>query len=247
MKLYHGTDGGSVDEILEHGLRPRTATGRSNWDHNDMESIPDHVYLTRYYALHFCKSAVDDVFEDEMAIFEINLEPLREDALYPDEDYVTEMANKTGADLGFGETWDDLTLAQKTRVIRNNIDQFQPAWRDSLRALGNISHKGTIPAEAITRVSVINDPPSEFVMNIDPVINTTNAAIVGPRYEWYTRLVFDEDVSVDEFAKVDHWPSEDELAEMEPQVQSMHESRREYIQDLIDGEFYSVRENPAAI
>jgi RNA:NAD 2'-phosphotransferase (TPT1/KptA family) len=29
--VYHGTDAEHVDEILENGLQPREATGRSNW------------------------------------------------------------------------------------------------------------------------------------------------------------------------------------------------------------------------
>ena len=240
--LYHGTDAEHIDDIFEEGLKPRQTTGRSNWSHSDMESIPNHVYLSRLYGIYFGKCAVENPFEEDFAVFEIDVRRLNHDQLYPDEDYIVMAIRDDIIDLDLGEKWEGASLKEKTRAIRNQIAQFQSYWDASLAQLGNISYRGTIPPGAIRKASHIHDPPMEFVTALDPTISIMNARVLGPKYEWYTNLIFDKDVSLDDYRQIEAIP--EDLDDLDEEARELHESRLEKGRDLIEGDFWTVRENP---
>jgi RNA:NAD 2'-phosphotransferase (TPT1/KptA family) len=50
MKLYHGTAGESVPTILKHGVKPRRATKKNNWEHS-VASHEHAVYLASAYEI----------------------------------------------------------------------------------------------------------------------------------------------------------------------------------------------------
>ncbi len=245
---YHGTDAEFVDEILDSGLKPRQSTGRSNWSENDMESIPNHVYLSRLYGIYFGIAAVDSPMEDPLAVYEIDVSKLSSEDLYPDEDFI-EQAIRRGS-FGIEPPTDynhAASLAERTHIIREHIEEYQDEWMQSFTVFGNISHKGKIPSQAISRVSVI-DAPSEFIMQIDPTITIENAMLVGDRYEFYTNLVFDEAVTIDDAFAALNIP-QIEIPESFPadnaDVMRQHvEGQRNAVEDLLQGEFWDVRENP---
>jgi hypothetical protein len=89
-------------------------------------------------------------------------------------------------------------MSERTAEIRDHIELFQPYWKSSLDILGNISHKGTIPPEAITRV-VVADPPSAVARDIDPVIEIEAVQMTKPKYNLLTRLLMGDDVSEKEY------------------------------------------------
>ena len=58
MKLYHGTNGRWLKNILQRGIEPRGARpGRNNWKHVPHQSNPKCVYLTDSYAPYFSFNA----------------------------------------------------------------------------------------------------------------------------------------------------------------------------------------------
>src|SRR5436305_754281 len=55
MKLYHGTTGTLAKKALKQGIKPRSETGRNNWER--AASHPKCVYLTTCYAGYFAAMA----------------------------------------------------------------------------------------------------------------------------------------------------------------------------------------------
>lgn len=195
MKVYHGTNATSVDSILQQGLKPRQATGKSNWDHNDMESLQGHVYLTDKYAPYFGIVAADN---SEFALVEVDLDRLNSDSIFPDEDFI-EQAIRHDMDIEYPNWLNmDGDMIARTEEVREHIRLFQPYWEVALDVMGNISYHGTIPPEAISRVSVA-DPPSGLRLAIDPQISIRAAQLTGGKYEMLTRLLMGDDVSRDEY------------------------------------------------
>jgi hypothetical protein len=89
-------------------------------------------------------------------------------------------------------------ISERTKSVKNHIDIFQPYWKPSLEILGNISHKGKIPPEAISSVSIV-DPPAAVRLAIDPVMRIDAIQISKGKYEMYNRLLTGQNVSRDEY------------------------------------------------
>lgn len=175
-RLYHGTSAEHAEAILRDGLLPRQATGKSNWDHT-FSSLPDRVYLTTAYALHFAKCAAKG---GGMAVVEVDGAGLTESRLFPDEDFVAQgLAKRRGMAL---------EKAQKAAI--RDIKEWQHVWQDSMRHMGTVAHRGAIPAARVLRVAVI-DPElqCDTMKFVDPTITPANYMFKGDYYrkltEWF--------------------------------------------------------------
>lgn len=193
MKIYHGTSPAVAEQIVDNGIQPRGETGNSNWDATDMQSIRDHVYLSVPFAPFYGIAASDS---SEIALVEVDVDALRTRDLYPDEDFVEQAIRSDELDIQYPDDRVDVTgeIAERTAQVREYIELFQPYWEWSRDILGNISHKGRVPVDAITRV-VVADPPSEIRLSIDPTIEIHAVESIRSKYETLTALLMGDDVS----------------------------------------------------
>lgn len=238
--LYHGTTSAAVDGILDDGLQPRDVTGASNWDERNVPSIPGHVYLTRLYAPHFADAAQTN--GEPIAIVEIDIDVLNQDTdLYPDEDFIEQSLRGGTVAFGFDEIVDvpdgvdiDLTgdMEERTSTIRENIDVFQSYWELSLLGSGNVSHRGAIPVEAISRVSVV-DMPGAFRISILNEPSIPDTVIHAAKNELLTQWMMGENVTADD------------IVNATPHGENAPEAMRNAYHDLLDPSIIDVRENPA--
>jgi hypothetical protein len=199
MKLYHGTNGGYLGHILKAGIRPRGPNGRTNWKES-VESNPRCVYLTDCYAPHFAMNAARGKVPS-CAIVEIDTDRLDPGNLYPDEDFLEQIGRDVDGVPG--------TMAQRTRFYRRQqftydwpcsmVDgSVSTWWRASLHHLGTCSHRGVIPASAITRaVSWPHEPNVWLGLIWDCSISLLNRQHVGERYQRLTRKLFEGEFDED--------------------------------------------------
>ncbi|MFA7235753.1 MAG: hypothetical protein WC058_02725 [Phycisphaeraceae bacterium] len=137
MLLYHGTSAKCLDDVLANGICPR-CDGVSNW--KKAPSRNDMVYLTRGYPFYY---AVQGTAHTKVVVFEIDGELIDDLCLYPDEDYIWYVADRTGDRA-------NLTTPQAAE----HLEVLQDQWPKSLRMLGNVAHQGAIPAGFITRYCI---------------------------------------------------------------------------------------------
>jgi len=202
--VYHGTSAENVDDILKNGIQPRENTNKSNW--TDIESISNHVYLTRIYSLYFGMCAVDNLSDENIAIFEVDLNSLDEDLLYPDEDFIEQGIRHSEININPHNSYDkNEDIIQRTKSIRENIRFYDDLWLNSLQSLGNISYNSHIPTNIIRRVAIIDAPPA-FLINIDPTITIQNAMVMSDKYKAYTEFVFNKNLSLEDMFIVDNIP-----------------------------------------
>lgn len=182
--VYHGTDITDVSAVFESGIQPRSRTAHnSDWLHKDVPAIESHVDLSKYYAHYYGIRAGETT---AFAIYEVDIAQLATEELYPHEDYVVQAIEKDLIDIQL----ESLSRKQQTAVVRETIDLHQSAWRDSLEMLGNLSKKEPIPSSAVRRAAVVTDPPTSFLLAIDPTITIENARLCGDKYEAYTKACF---------------------------------------------------------
>lgn len=206
MKLYHGTTEGVARKAIKEGLKPRIATGRSNWKHT-VESNPSMVYLTSAYAPFFglqaAKGLVDDENPEEdfkFGLVEVDTDLLDKKWLMPDEDFIEQATRKQTNSIIKGAS-----MHQRTEWVRNNIHLFQEHWETSVSGLGNCAYKGVIPPNAITRVSVVEYACNkEMVWAIDPCISTVNYFFVGEKYRELTKWFFGEPITIERWCELTH-------------------------------------------
>ena len=195
MKLYHGTSERVARLALQHGLQPRSESGvESQWD--DHPSSPDHVYLTAAYAAYFAMQATEK--GERWAIIEIDTE-LLPSGLFPDEDWLEQVSRSQ--DLP--EEWgiNGASMEDRTKWFREHLWMFPHMWKDSINGLGNCTHEGVIPPEAITRVSFIEPArnPSMTLMAIDPTITLLNYAICQSKYQNMIKWCMGDEVDTSAF------------------------------------------------
>jgi hypothetical protein len=184
MKLYHGTSTKYLKHILKGGIKPRGRTGKSNW--KDFPSMDKHVYLSSAYPLYFARAATNtDSGAESMVVFEIDVKRVKEGRLYPDEDFIAQALVNNDPDA-----YESLDAAQRHSI--ENIEGYRHHWNDSLKRMGNVSHRGRIPVSAITRYVVI-DPVSRMEITmaaLDPTITTLHYAIKGGFYRNLVEWIF---------------------------------------------------------
>lgn len=174
--IAHGTSVAHVQKILDRGLCPRSRR-KGNW--KDHPSVPNHVYLTAAYGLHFGKSAAR-VKDRACALVEIDLEALDPKRLMPDEDAVSQYL-QTREKGRYGSN-----LREVTEFARNNIKLLRGTFDHefSLRVLGNCAHDGVIPRDAIKRIVILNEVHTMHYLGLhDPTISLLNYMIRGQHYE----------------------------------------------------------------
>ena len=183
MKLYHGTSARHLEAIRSRGLVPRgRGNRRSNWDHT-IKSRAGHVYLTTAYPLYFAMCAAKD--DEAGLVVEVDTECLLEGSMFPDEDFIAQAQEKTSR-----EQHEKVKLLRRTAAV--DLDRYQHAWSASLKYLGTCSHRGTIPATAITRIATLDfkKRPEVSVMCADPLIRIDNYRFCGWRYRGLVAWLF---------------------------------------------------------
>jgi hypothetical protein len=192
MKLYHGTSGAFLSDILTNGIKPRGAKGTNNWKHT-VNSNPKCVYLTDSYAPYFAFNAVQG--DARCAVIEVDTDLLNVDNLFPDEDFL-EQASR-GSDNIAGDM-KQRTLHYRKKQFYYNYYCNNPEgyglttwWEASLRYLGTCAHRGVIPASAITRVVHWPHKLNALLSLIwDPTICLMNQHVMGDQYRELTRKLF---------------------------------------------------------
>jgi hypothetical protein len=171
MKLYHGTSSRHLKSILRNGIKPR-GLRRGNWG-DRYASRPDHVYLTETYAYYYALSATGA--KSNPLIIEVDVDRLDEDSLFPDEDSVAQVLSRQTR----------RPLEEVHRDVVENLDRYRHHAIDSLRWLGTLSHKGRIPASAITRWCVVEQPANARVGMVlgDPSISLLNYSLLADQYK----------------------------------------------------------------
>lgn len=167
MNVYHGTSSAYLIAILARGIVPR---GHRPGQWKKFPSRPDHVYLSTAYAGYFAINATLGNGGKAM-LLEVKLDWLDEDRLYPDEDFIQETQRSLG---------DKAANAQ----IKHRIGRYQPYWRTSLEQMGNISHRGTVPPNAITRYALL-DPdarPAIAERLLHPEVSALNYTAMASFY-----------------------------------------------------------------
>ena len=237
---YHGTSAENVESILENGLLPREATGKSNWADGDVESIQDHVYLTRQHGIAFGISATGS--DEDVALIEVDLSRLRPTNLYPDEDYIEQATNRFGLNPHDGFNG-DLAMQDRTEQVQNNIDDYRAAWGDSMNTMGTMSHKGKIPPHAISRVSTM-DLPGWFKLNIDPTFSIELGLAPTEKYEVMTEIVMGEDVSPERYIEATFPGDLEQLAQANGKTADYMTSMERDAKKIVNADFFNVQENP---
>jgi hypothetical protein len=198
MKLYHGTNERAARVILEgdsiqpHGSRP------GNFD-DDAPSGVDRVYLATgfapYYAAKACGVWDDDYADDRqpserLTIFEVDIDRLDQKKLVPDEDFIYRVC-------GARPTTKQEQL-QQLCCVRDNILQYRTRWRESLDGLGTCAHLGTVPREAIIRVSFFEYTSNPDILGLlSEDVSLDDHQVNGRYYRSLTRWFFkDVDLTV---------------------------------------------------
>ena len=168
MKLFHGTAERYVPGIRKHGLWPRQ-TLSGNW--NDLPSRHDCVYLTVSYAPYYAGCMAEK--GERWAIIEVNSDMMDEISLLPDEDFLAQALTQ------------ETTLEERIGWFRDNLTDFSHYWQASVERLGNCCYQGTIPPQAIRRITLVDpkDTPNLCMMALDPVITLANFALCGSSYQ----------------------------------------------------------------
>jgi hypothetical protein len=90
-------------------------------------------------------------------------------------------------------------MKARTHWFRKRLDGFAHHWEDSARGLGTCSHRGTIPASAITRAAAFKPDPYIAQSALDPAICLINYQICRGKYGALTRWAIGDEVTVEEF------------------------------------------------
>lgn len=199
MKLYHGTTERIGRRAKAEGLRPRKLTGKSNWKHV-VESNPSLIYLTTTYAPYYALHVLNGSKGEKISIIEVETDLLHESNFRPDEDFIEQA---TSLDKMNTAGIKGSTTKQRTKYIRNHLDEFSSIWKQSVEHLGNCGYKGVITGNAITRVSVVGISKCQILCSeaLDAVITLANYRICGAQYRMLTRWFMGERVTVKEWFK----------------------------------------------
>lgn len=216
MNLYHGTSSRNLASILRSGIRPR---GRRSGNWEQYPSRKDLVYLTTAYAPYFAWHSADG--EEQAVIIEVCRDGLSDLNLYPDEDFVAQaLANQL-----------KVSIDAVHRGVRDCIEGYQHHANDSIECLGNVSHKGTVPASCITRYVTVdlNQQRDLHQICLDPSISIMNYRFCGAKYRSVIAWLFGDRPDFDVGYGV---PNEDYIMMMEQkfpgyadQVRGLFENR----------------------
>jgi hypothetical protein len=173
MLLYHGTSFENIESIRSKGILPPRETKKSNWsmpDSNDYESRKDAVYLSNTYALYYAS------LSSKGALVEIDIDSLKQDNLYPDEDFLAQ----SNLPCKIAET-----VEERTKYFKENLESYQSYLKDSLQEMGNCCYLDLIPPTAISRITTwyVNDVKILHWWNYDYFIIQNGIAILKDKDE----------------------------------------------------------------
>ena len=197
MKVYHGTTEAVARQAVTESLKPRGESGAdTNWE--NCPSRSDLVYLTVAYAGYFGIAASEP--GTKIGILEIDLDLLDQSLLLPDEDFIeqgTRGHDDQWQDPLIRESIRDLDMGQRTEFFRDNLTLFSGLWELSLEGLGNCAYRGSIPARAISRVTVFDPKENPVITNmlLDPSISLMNYKFVGEKYRALCRWLAGHEVA----------------------------------------------------
>lgn len=199
MKLYHGTSSKYLKRILKGGIKPRGVTGESNWE--AFPSMDTRVYLSSTYPLYFAAAATNfETKTHNMVVFEIDTDKLDNDRFYPDEDFIAQALVQNEPTV-----YPSLEDAQEHAIA--HIVGYKHHWTDSLEGMGNISHHGAIPVEAITRYAVVDHRvrPKVAFEAMNPTITPINHMIKGEFYKGFVDWVFADKKALPQVAESEQY------------------------------------------
>lgn len=234
MRLCHGTSSVHFEAILAEGLKPR-GLKPSNWQ---AASNADLVYLTQTYAMHYAGNAVDKEGGDVILV-EIETDLLPEtSSMLADEDAIL-----SALTLGmierpdFAEYDPDLPLHEIAQLITADLDKFAAIGADSewsLSVIGNCTHAGIIPPEAITRIVTYSAEANWWIGFHDPVIGIPNFRYLGGEFQKTQLLLLGRGGEAEAVPTL--LPMTFELADLDDYVRS----RRRRVWDQLDGKLVEV-------
>jgi len=178
--LYHGTSPSRIWKIIKEGIRPRTLTGKSNWNQvAEFKSRNDMVYLTSCYPLYFAACCSRG---SRLAVVEVDVDKLDKSKLYPDEDVVAQIMSQ--------ET--NVSLKEVHPKIKAKLLYMHEEWETSLQAMGTCCFCGVIPPEALSRYAMIETKNRKQLLlsMMDPAISILNYKFKGEYYKGFVAWVF---------------------------------------------------------
>ena len=135
---------------------------------------------------------------EKISIIEVETDLLDESNFRPDEDFIEQV---TGLDKQNAAGIKGKTTIQRTKYIRNHLDEFSGFWKSSLEHLGNCGYKGVITGKAITKVAVVDISRCKEMCfeAVEPVITLMNFKICGKQFRMINRWFMGEPISVEEW------------------------------------------------
>lgn len=177
MKIYHGTHFSKLHKILDEGITPRGKKGKTNWE--NAPSHPSMVYLSTAYPFYFSHSTLNPESMNKGLVFEIDMQMLDREGLFPDEDFIWQALRHQQPDIELKE-------------VRKTLFCYRQNWKLSLEHMGTVAHLGVIPINCITRYCVIDFKKQEEIgfSVLDPVISVLNYQIKGKFYRDLVSWIF---------------------------------------------------------
>ncbi|MNR71269.1 hypothetical protein D3C71_18840 [compost metagenome] len=185
----HGTRAGALAEIARHGLRPRQhMDSLGNWVDNP--SAAHMVYLTTAYALHYAAATEGAGL---VTILQVDQRQLAQNCVFADEDSYAQSRV-----AGFEEL-EARSLEERVSFWRDRLDMTDP--QVSLRVLGNVTYKGIIPAEAVTRVRLLAEKEARaLTLRIsDPVVSPENFKLLGGCNQRFVKWLLGHDTDLNDW------------------------------------------------
>jgi len=235
MTLYHGTDAQYLDDILKNGIVPR-GTSKGNWEHANLFSNPNMIYLTDCYAFYYSGMQVNENQKDSL-ILKIEVD---EDKLCCDEDFLMNCGeknkrfafekivkeNKKGNIISHETSkWSKFKnkeFKHQQRFFSDYIHYFKSAWKPSLSHLGCVAHIGKIEPQQIKDCVIHN--MLDCLSTHDNSITTENHKYKADYQRAELKYLFDEPMDDrDRQALKDNEWKQGELIEFEKLAKSKKE------------------------
>ncbi|ABS17477.1 hypothetical protein [Brucella anthropi] len=182
MRICHGTSSIHLDSILREGLKPR-GQKPSNWQ---ASSHADLVYLSQAYALHYAGNAADKEGGDILLVeIDTDLLPASSSMLADEDAILSALSMGIIERPSFANYDPDLALHDVAELITADLDKFAEIGADaewSLSVIGNCTHHGVIPPDAITRIVSYSAEANWWIGFNDPVIAIPNFRYLGGEF-----------------------------------------------------------------
>ena len=233
--LYHGTNAEYLDDILKKGIVPRR-TSKGNWEHANLFSNPNMIYLTDCYAFYYSGMQNSENQKDSL-ILKIEVE---ENKLCCDEDLIMQLSNKdkkfafekiietnkklkiVSCETSKWSKFKNKNSKHQHRFFSDYIHYFKCNWESSLENLGCVAHIGKIEPHQI-KDYVVHDMLS-CLYSHDNSVTIANHKVKSDYQRAELKYLFDEpmDDTDKEALKENEW-KQGELIEFEKLAKSKKE------------------------